>query len=49
MVRISEKLDDIETITLGHYNRNAEAYWIGTKDHDVAQNYAAFFSAVSKG
>ncbi|WP_411727946.1 class I SAM-dependent methyltransferase [Methyloglobulus sp.] len=48
MGRKSEKLDEIETITLGHYNQNAEAYWHGTKDHDVAQNYAAFLAPFPK-
>jgi SAM-dependent methyltransferase len=27
--------------TLAHYNANAEAFWEGTRDHDVTQNYAA--------
>ncbi len=31
----TEKLDEIETVTLDHYNQNAEAFWNGTKDHDV--------------
>ena len=44
----TEQLDAIETLTLGHYNQNAEAYWNGTKDHDVAQNYAAFLSPLPK-
>jgi SAM-dependent methyltransferase len=48
MGRKSETLDEIETITLGHYNQNAEAYWHGTKDHDVAQNYAAFLAPFPK-
>ncbi|MBS1173470.1 MAG: putative methyltransferase, partial [Proteobacteria bacterium] len=26
---------------LGHYDRRAEAYWEGTRDHDVSQNVAA--------
>ena len=33
---------EIQTITLNHYNQHAEAFWDGTKDHDVTQNYAAF-------
>jgi len=44
----TEKLDEIETTTLGHYNVNAEAYWHGTKDHDVSQNYAAFLAPFPK-
>jgi len=44
----SEKLDAIETVTLGHYNQHAEAYWYGTKDHDVSQNYTAFLAPFPK-
>lgn len=47
MVR-TEKLDEVETATLGHYNQNAEAYWHGTKDHDVTQNYVAFLAPFPK-
>ena len=39
LLRISE-------ITIGHYDRMAEAYWIGTRDHDVSQNYAALLEAI---
>ena len=38
------ELDEIETLTIDHYNKNAEAFWGGTKDHDVTQNYEAFLS-----
>ena len=31
----------ISARTLGHYERNAEAFWRGTRDHDVAQNIDA--------
>jgi SAM-dependent methyltransferase len=48
MGRKIEKLDEIEAITLGHYNQNAEAYWYGTKNHDVSQNYAAFLAPFPK-
>ena len=27
--------------TLEYYNANAEAFWEGTRDHDVSQNLAA--------
>jgi SAM-dependent methyltransferase len=43
-----EKLDEIETTTLGHYNHNAKAYWQGTKNHDVSENYAAFLAPLPK-
>lgn len=29
------------TTTVGHYDRSADAFWAGTRDHDVAQNVAA--------
>jgi SAM-dependent methyltransferase len=41
-------LAEIETVTLGHYNQNAEAFWCGTKDHDVTQNYVAFLAPFPK-
>ncbi|ESS68604.1 methyltransferase type 11 [Methyloglobulus morosus KoM1] len=44
----AEKLAEIETVTLGHYNQNAEAFWYGTKGHDVTQNYAAFLAPFPK-
>ena len=44
----AEKLAEIESVTLGHYNQNAEAFWHGTKDHDVTQNYAAFLAPFPK-
>ncbi len=45
----TENLDEIETFTLGHYDKNAESFWEGTKDHDVAQNYAAFLAPFPDG
>lgn len=38
------KRQDIGTIaatTVGHYDRNAESFWRGTRDHDVSQNIDA--------
>jgi SAM-dependent methyltransferase len=48
MKQLNKELTDIETITLSHYNQNAEEFWSGTKDHDVDQNYAAFLAPFSK-
>ena len=48
MERRNEELVEIETITLSHYNENAQAFWSGTKDHDVTQNYAAFLAPFPK-
>jgi SAM-dependent methyltransferase len=34
-------LSHITVRTLAHYQRTAEAYWVGTRDHDVSQNMTA--------
>jgi SAM-dependent methyltransferase len=44
----ASQLDEIESITLGHYNDNAQSFWLGTKDHDVDQNINAFLQALPK-
>jgi SAM-dependent methyltransferase len=36
-----EELEAITTGTLAHYDRAAEEFWRGTRDHDVSQNVAA--------
>ena len=36
-----EELDRIAALTLAHYSERAEAFWQGTRGHDVAQNVAA--------
>jgi len=36
-----------EQTTIGHYENNAEAFWAGTKDHDVSQNIEAFLAALA--
>lgn len=38
-----EKLSDL---TLEHYNRGAEEFWEGTRDHDVSQNIAALLQHI---
>ena len=37
----SKELSEITGRTLEHYNASAEAFWEGTRDHDVSQNIAA--------
>jgi SAM-dependent methyltransferase len=32
--------------TLAHYDRHAESFWQGTRDHDVRQNIAALLRAI---
>jgi SAM-dependent methyltransferase len=35
------ELKTIADLTLDHYNKRAEGFWEGTRDHDVSQNIAA--------
>lgn len=37
---------EISEATIGHYDRVAENFWKGTRDHDVSQNYAALLKAI---
>ena len=39
-------LNPISSRTIGHYESNAEAYFEGTRDHDVSQNINALLSAI---
>ncbi len=41
-----EELHRIAACTLAHYNERAEAFWAGTRDHDVSQNIAALLQHV---
>ena len=40
------ELDAITRHTLAHYERNAESFWQGTRDHDVRQNIEALLSHI---
>jgi SAM-dependent methyltransferase len=40
------QLRQISARTIGHYDRTAEAFWQGTREHDVRQNYAALLAAL---
>src|SRR6516165_782381 len=42
----AEQLRRISELTIAHYDRSADAYWDGTRDHDVTQNYAALLDAI---
>jgi hypothetical protein len=35
-----QDLETIASLTLGHYNQNAEEFWQGARDHGVKQNTA---------
>ena len=41
-----DSLDRIAALTLAHYDRRAQAYWEGTRDHDVTQNIAALLQHI---
>ena len=41
-----ETLDQIERVTIGHYDASAEGFWLGTRDHDVSQNVAALLGVL---
>ncbi len=42
----TDELRQISQITVDHYDRVAESYRKGTRDHDVSQNYAATLNAI---
>jgi len=41
-----EQLHRISELTIAHYDRSAKAYWDGTRDHDVSQNYKSLLDAI---
>jgi SAM-dependent methyltransferase len=41
-----QDLEKIADLTLDHYNRGAEDFWEGTRDHDVSQNIEALLRAI---
>ncbi len=42
----ARNLAAISNRTLGHYDRNAESFWRGTRDHDVRQNIEALLAHI---
>ncbi len=36
-----DDLDRVTAVTIAHYDGRADAFWEGTRDHDVSQNHAA--------
>jgi SAM-dependent methyltransferase len=41
-----ENLQQIAARTLEHYDRQAQAFWEGTRDHDVSQNISAMLQQI---
>jgi SAM-dependent methyltransferase len=46
MVQDSQALKQAIDLTLQHYDRHAEAFWQGTRDHDVSQNISALLQHI---
>jgi SAM-dependent methyltransferase len=46
MALTPEELERIAAQTLAHYERSAEQFWQGTRDHDVSQNIAALLQHI---
>ena len=46
MTSTATTLESIAAQTLAHYQDHAEAFWQGTRDHDVSQNIAALLGAI---
>ena len=42
----ADQLRLLSEVTIAYYDRRAEAYWEGTRDHDVSQNRAALLEAI---
>src|ERR1700720_4714484 len=42
----AEQVRRLSDTTIAYYDRFARAFWDGTRDHDVSQNYAAFLDAI---
>jgi len=45
---MDDELKAITGRTLGHYESRADAFRVGTQDHDVRQNYAALLGAIER-
>ncbi|HSW26042.1 MAG TPA: class I SAM-dependent methyltransferase [Burkholderiaceae bacterium] len=41
-----DELQAIAARTLAHYDRNAQSFWEGTRDHDVSQNISALLDHI---
>ena len=44
--RDAEEVRHLGETTIAFYDRFARAFWNGTRDHDVSQNYAALLDAI---
>ena len=46
MTMTPEDIERIAALTLTHYEQRAQAFWEGTRDHDVSQNIAALLQCI---
>lgn len=46
MRQVQSDLENISRLTVAHYEERAEAFWAGTKDHDVTENIAAMLRCI---
>ena len=46
MLLTPEDLQHVASRTLSHYDEHAQAYWEGTRDHDVSQNVDALLQSI---
>ena len=46
VILTTQDLEKIADLTLEHYNRRAEDFWEGTRDHDVSQNIEALLRTI---
>jgi SAM-dependent methyltransferase len=44
-----QDLDKITALTMDDYNQHADAFWEGTRDHNVSQNIAALLQYIAGG
>jgi hypothetical protein len=42
-------MQEISRLTLAHYDRRADDFWRGTREHDVRQNVQALLGAIAAG
>jgi SAM-dependent methyltransferase len=49
MTSDSQDLERASDLTLEYYNRCADQFWAGTRDHDVSQNIAALLQYIEGG
>jgi SAM-dependent methyltransferase len=46
MLLTAQDLQRVASRTLSHYDEHAQAYWEGTRDHDVSQNVGALLQSI---